>query len=162
VLRLPDSKTGAKLIYLNAAAINVLRSMPQMRGNAFVIAGKNAGARLIDLQKPWRRIRAKAGLGDVRIHDLRHNFASVAAGAGMSLLMIGKLLGHTQASTTQRYAHLAADPVRTASNLIGAEISAVMNGGKRELKRHRVTAGRPHPSSTGAPRPRMPGHVDQS
>src|SRR5262249_27082705 len=71
VLRLPDSKTGAKLIYLNAAAINLLRTMPRMAGNPYVIAGKNRGARLINLQKPWRRIRAKANLADVRIHDLR-------------------------------------------------------------------------------------------
>src|SRR5262249_12315997 len=69
VLRLADSKTGAKLIYLNAAAINLLRTMPRMSGNPYVIAGKNHGARLINLQKPWRRIRAKANLADVRIHD---------------------------------------------------------------------------------------------
>jgi integrase len=95
-----------------------------------VIAGKNPGARLINLQKPWRRIRAKANLGDVRIHDLRHSFASVAAGTGMSLPMIGKLLGHSQPVTTARYAHLAADPIRAASNLIGAEIDAAMNSRK--------------------------------
>jgi integrase len=129
VLRLPDSKTGAKPIYLNTPAVQLLRTMPRMQGNPFVIAGKNSGTRLINLQKPWRRLRAKAKLDDVRIHDLRHSFASVAAGTGMSLPMIGKLLGHTQPSTTQRYAHLAADPVRAASNLIGIEISAAMSGG---------------------------------
>jgi integrase len=131
VLRLPDSKTGAKLMYLNAAAINLLHTMPRMAGNPYVIAGKNRGARLINLQKPWRRVRAKANLDDVRIHDLRHTFASVAAGTGMSLPIIGKLLGHSQPVTTARYAHLAADPIRAASNLIGAEISATMNGKKR-------------------------------
>jgi integrase len=131
LLRLPDSKTGAKLIYLNAAAINLLRTMPRMADNPYVIAGKNPGARLINLQKPWRRIRAKANLADVRIHDLRHSFASVAAGTGMSLPMIGKLLGHSQPVTTARYAHLAVDPIRAASNLIGAEIDAAMNGKKR-------------------------------
>ena len=112
LLRLPDSKTGAKLIYLNAAAINLLRTMPRMADNQYVIAGKNRGARLINLQKPWRRIRTKANLADVRIHDLRHSFASVAAGTGMSLPMIGKLLGHSQPVTTARYAHLAVDPIR--------------------------------------------------
>jgi integrase len=126
-LRLPDSKTGAKLIYLNAAAIKLLRTIPRMASNPYVIAGKKEGAGLVNLHKPWRRIRTKAGLGDVRIHDLRHSFASVAAGTGMSLPMIGKLLGHTQASTTQRYAHLAVDPIRAAANLIGAEINAAMN-----------------------------------
>ena len=97
--------------------------------NPYVIVGKKTGARLVNLQKPWRRIRANAGLGDVRIHDLRHSFASVAAGTGMSLPMIGKLLGHSQPVTTARYAHLATDPVRAASNLIGAEITAAMNSG---------------------------------
>jgi integrase len=126
VLRLPDSKTGAKAIYLNDPAIKLLRAMPRVEGNPHVIVGKKAGARLIDLQKPWRRIRAVASLDDVRIHDLRHSFASIAAGAGMSLPMIGKLLGHTQAATTQRYAHLAADPVRAAADLVGAEITLVM------------------------------------
>jgi integrase len=127
VLRLPDSKTGAKLIYLNAAAIKLLRGMPRMQANPYVIAGKKPGARLINLQKPWRRIRARASLPDVRIHDLRHSFASIAAGAGMSLPMIGKLLGHTQPATTARYAHLAADPLRAAADVIGGEISTMMS-----------------------------------
>jgi integrase len=131
VLRLPDSKTGAKQIYLNQAAITLLRRMPRMQGNPFVIVGRKAGAPLINLEKPWRRIRADAKLDDVRIHDLRHSFASVAAGVGMSLPMIGKLLGHSQPVTTARYAHLAADPVRAASNQIGAEISAAMKTDKR-------------------------------
>ena len=135
VLHLPDSKTGAKLIYLNPAAINLLRTMPHMAGNPYVIAGKKHGARLINLQKAWQRIRAKANLNGLRINDLRHSFASVAAGAGMSLPIIGKLLGHSQPQTTARYAHLAADPVRAASNLIGNEISAAMNGTKPGRKR---------------------------
>jgi integrase len=126
VLRLPDSKTGAKLIYLNDATIKLLRTIPRMEGNPFVIAGGKPGARLINLQKPWRRIRAAAELDDVRIHDLRHSFASVAASAGMSLPVIGKLLGHSQPVTTARYAHLAAGPVCAASNLIGRRIVAAM------------------------------------
>jgi integrase len=111
--------------------------MPRLHGNPYVIPGKNAGARLINLHKPWQRLRARAGLNEVRIHDLRHSFASVAAGTGMSLPMIGKLLGHTQASTTQRYAHLAVDPVRAAADAIGAEIVAVMNGEKDKVRRKR-------------------------
>ncbi len=135
VLRLPDSKTGAKEIYLNHAAIKLLRTMPKMAGNPFVIAGSKPGSRLVNLQKPWRRIRAAANLDDVRIHDLRHSFASVAVGAGMSLPLIGKLLGHTQPATTARYAHLAVDPVRAACNVVGTEIAAVMNGAKPARKR---------------------------
>lgn len=130
VLRLPDSKTGAKAIYLNDPAAGLLKTMPRIEGNPYVIAGKKAAARLINLQKPWRRIRAQAGLDDVRIHDLRHSFASVAVGAGMSLPMIGKLLGHTQPATTARYAHLAADPMRAASELIGSKLMAVMSATK--------------------------------
>jgi integrase len=140
VLRLPDSKTGAKLIYLNDAAVNLLRAMPRMAGNPYVIAGKKAGSRLINLQKPWRRLRAQAGLNDVRIHDLRHSFASVGAGAGMSLPVIGKLLGHSQPVTTARYAHLAADPVRAASNQIGDRITAAMKVRRSGRDRLRLIA----------------------
>jgi integrase len=130
LLRLPDSKTGAKAIYLNDAAINLLRSVPKMAHNPFVIAGKKDGGRLINLQKPWRRIRTAAGLDNVRIHDLRHTFASLGASAGMSLPLIGKLLGHSQPATTARYAHLAADPIRAAANEIGKLISAAMMTGR--------------------------------
>jgi integrase len=123
VIRLPDSKTGAKTLYLNAPALAVLNEIPRVAGNPFVIVGERKGARLINLQKPWRRIRKSAGLDDVRLHDLRHSFASVAVAGGMSLPMIGALLGHSQPQTTQRYAHLAADPLRAASETIGARIA---------------------------------------
>src|SRR5262249_31997455 len=95
--------------------------------NPYVIAGKNDGARLINLQKPWRRIRAKAGLHDVRIHDLRHSFASGAAGVGMTLTLIGKLLAQTQPATTARSAHRASSRSRAAVNLIGDQITSVMS-----------------------------------
>jgi integrase len=126
VIRLPDSKTGAKSLYLNAAAIDVLKALPRMASNPYVIVGRKAGSHIVEMEKPWQRVRRKAGLEDVRIHDLRHSFASVAVGSGMSLPMIGKLLGHTQAQTTARYAHLAADPVRAASNSVGVELTAMM------------------------------------
>jgi integrase len=126
VIRLPDSKTGAKNLYLNAAAIDVLEALPRMADNPFVIAGRKVGSHLVEMEKPWQRIRKKAGLENVRIHDLRHSFASMAVGSGMSLPMIGKLLGHTQAQTTARYAHLAADPVRAASNAVGQDIAAAI------------------------------------
>jgi integrase len=134
VLRLPESKTGAKPIYLNDAAIKLLRTIPRLGDNPFVIAGGKPGSRLVNLQKPWGRLRAAASLHYVRIHDLRHSFASVAAGAGMSLPVIGKLLGHTQPVTTARYAHLAADPVRAASNLVGNAISAAMKKSRRRRR----------------------------
>jgi integrase len=128
-LELPDSKTGAKLIFLNEPAIEVLSALPRLEANPFVIAGAKAGQHLINLQKPRRRIRKAANLPDVRIHDLRHNYASVAAGLGEGLPMIGKLLGHSQAQTTHRYAHLAADPVIRANERVGAAISSAMTRG---------------------------------
>jgi len=78
----------------------------------------------------WAEIRKRADLGDVRMHDLRHSYASVAANLGESLPMIGKLLGHTQAQTTARYAHLAADPVHEAAERIAERIDLAMRGGK--------------------------------
>ncbi len=128
MLLLADSKTGAKAIYLSAPALETLATVPRMDGNPHVIAGERPGAPLVNIQKPWGRIRKRAGLDGVRLHDLRHSFASVAAAGGLSLLMIGRLLGHTQAATTQRYAHLAADPIRAANEAIGQRIAAAMKG----------------------------------
>ncbi len=123
VLRLPDTKNGALLVSLGDVAVSVLAELKASgRDDTYVIAGQRKGAPLVNLQKPWRAVRALAGLDDVRIHDLRHTFASIGAGMGMSLHMLGRLLGHTQAATTSRYAHLAQDPVRTAADAIGAEL----------------------------------------
>ncbi len=125
-IRLPDSKTGAKTIYLNAPALEVLSQIPRLDKNPFVVCGEKQGAHLVNLQKPWRRIRSVAGIDDVRIHDLRHSFAAVAASSGMSLPMIGALLGHSQPQTTARYAHLAEDPKQAASEAIAKSISKSM------------------------------------
>ena len=93
-------------------------------GNPWVIAGRLPGSHLTDLQCPWCRIRKRAGLEDVRIHDLRHSFASRALALGESLTMIGKLLGHMQAQTTARYAHLAPDSIQTSAARITESIGA--------------------------------------
>jgi len=127
-IRLPDSKTGAKTLYLNAPALTVLKSLPRKEKNPFIICGEKEGAHLVNLQKPWRAIRSAAGLNDVRIHDLRHTFASIAAGGNMSLRTIGGLLGHSQTQTTDRYAHLASDPMREASNVVAKRIERAMRG----------------------------------
>jgi integrase len=127
-LRLGDSKTGRRTVYLNTTALEVLAGIERVLGNPYVIVGAKPGAHLVGLSRPWFRIRERAGLSDVRLHDLRHSFASVAAASGLSLPMIGKLLGHTQPVTTQRYAHLAADPMLKASELVGATIDAAMRG----------------------------------
>ena len=128
MLRLGDSKTGKKTIHLSDAALEVLSRIPRLTDNPYVICGERPGAHLVNLQKPWRRIRRLAGLDDVRIHDLRHSFASVAAAQGLSLPVIGALLGHSQPATTARYAHLAQDPLARANAEISARIAASMKG----------------------------------
>lgn len=128
LLRLPDSKTGKKTIVIGGAALAVFAGL--RRVGRYVIAGKSAGAPnespRADLNRPWRAVRAAAGLPDLRIHDLRHSAAAVGASAGLSLHQIGNLLGHTQARTTAKYAHLAADPQRRAADLIGNEVAAAL------------------------------------
>jgi len=130
VIFLADSKTGRKPVYLSAAAQSVLASIPRVSVNPHIIAGEREGAPRADLKKPWAAVCKAAGLDGVRLHDLRHSFASIGAGASMGLPVIGKLLGHSQAATTYRYAHLDADPLRRAVETIGATISAAMNGDK--------------------------------
>ena len=126
LLDLPDSKTGRKRIFLAAPALQLLADLPQIEGNPHVIVGGKPGAHLVNLQKPWGRVRKAAGLPELRLHDLRHSFASIAAASGLSLPVIGKLLGHTKSVTTERYAHLAADPLRAANEAIASRISEAL------------------------------------
>lgn len=125
-INLPDSKTGKRAIHLGNAAVVLLANLPGVNGNPYVIIGKVSGQHLADLQRPWRRIRRAAGLEGVRIHDLRHSFASGGLLVGESLPVIGKLLGHTQVQTTARYAHLAADPLKAAATKIADRLAAAM------------------------------------
>lgn len=113
-LDLPDSKTGRKVVYLSEGALEVLRALPKV--GTYVILGKQTDKPRSDLKRPWERISRHAGIEDVRLHDLRHTFASVQVQRGASLPMIGALLGHKSTSTTARYAHLADDPLRRALN----------------------------------------------
>ena len=128
LLLLPDSKTGKKTIVLNAPALSLLEGLTRV--GTYVIAGDSAATSnekpRADLKRPWTSISRHAGLDGVRLHDLRHNFAAFGARGGMGLPIIGKLLGHTQPQTTARYAHLDADPLRRASDTIGATIAAAM------------------------------------
>lgn len=148
---LPDSKTGRKTIYLSDAAFGLLRSIPRIAGNPYIIPGEKKSAPRADLKRPWAVIARAAGLLEtaesndfkgnanksngrkppelrpgVRLHDLRHTFAATGAGSSLGLPVIGKLLGHSQPGTTQRYAHLDADPMHRAANVIGAQIAAAM------------------------------------
>jgi integrase len=124
-LRLSDSKEGgAKVIPLGAHALDVLARLP--RRSSWVLPTA-AGDGPVSLSKPWNRIRKRAGLEDVRLHDLRHSFASVGVAGGDSLFIVGSILGHKRASTTERYAHLSDDPRRAATERIGARIAAAMD-----------------------------------
>ena len=114
-LHLSDSKTGPRTVSLSPGAAAVLAAMPRLPGNPWVIPGTKPGARLSSLFGPWRRVRARAGLDDVRIHDLRHSYASRALALGESLPVIAKLLGHARIQTTARYTHLTRDAVRDAA-----------------------------------------------
>ena len=124
MLLLPDSKTGRKPVILSAAAMAVLDGIPQ--AGDYVIAGKKPEQARRDLKRPWEAIRARAGLGKLRLHDLRHTFAATGAGSNLGLPVIGKLLGHKNAETTSRYAHLAADPLRAAADAIASRLNTEM------------------------------------
>ena len=123
-LRLPDSKTGPRMVPLSPAAARVLRELPRVEGNPYVIPGFRPGRHLADLNHYWDRVREKADLEDVRLHDIRHSFASRALALGESLSMIGKLLGHSKIDTTSRYAHLARDSIKASSARVSASIGA--------------------------------------
>jgi integrase len=135
MLLLPETKTGARPVYLSAPALSVLAGLPRLRNNPFVIVGEKDGQHLINLRKPWLRICKVARLRDVRIHDLRHSFASVGVSGGASLPIIGKLLGHAKSSTTEKYSHLAADPVRAVNEAMGNQIAAMLSGQKGNVVR---------------------------
>ena len=138
-IELPDAKTGGRVVPLGPEARAVLSAIPRDEDNPWVISGRLPGSHLTDLQRPWRRIRKQAGLEGVRIHDLRHSFASRALALGESLTMIGKLLGHTQVQTTARYAHLARDSIQTAAARITGSIGENLLGG--DEKNRALTRG---------------------
>jgi integrase len=132
MLLLEDSKTGPKTVYLNAPAREVLVSLPRGEPDDYVVGGLKGG-RLGGLNHAWQRIRKQADLDDVRLHDLRHSFASVGVGMGAGLPIIGKLLGHSHAATTQRYGHIAPDPAQEIAERIGKSLDAMMKGEKAEV-----------------------------
>ena len=122
-LKLPDTKTGARAVPLPPPAVELLAGLPREPGNPWVIPGRKPGTRLQNLDDAWRAVRARAGLEGVRIHDLRHSYASRALALGESLPMIGRLLGHRQIETTARYAHLARDSAQEAAERVAASIA---------------------------------------
>ena len=129
-LRLLDSKTGAKVAPLGPGAVEFLEGLQRVKDCPWVFPRADAKGPLVGLQKVWERVRKRAGLSDVRIHDLRHSFASMGAATGEGLLMIGKILGHQHAATTARYAHMADDPLKAAADRITRGILLAMEGGE--------------------------------
>tara|TARA_R110002072_G_scaffold13135_8_gene55515 strand:+ start:1418 stop:2587 length:1170 start_codon:yes stop_codon:yes gene_type:complete len=122
-----DSKTGAKTIFLPPSGESILRDIPKL-DEKWVFPAMKGGRHFQGLTKVWLRIRKEAGLPNVRIHDLRHTFASMAAASGASLPMIGKMLGHTQHQTTQRYAHLVDDAVHAAAATAAESLAKQLGG----------------------------------
>ena len=112
---------------LSAAAVEILKALPRIPGNAYAINGQRPGKHIVSLQVPWKKICVKAGVTSCRVHDLRHSFASFAASEGLSLLMIGKLLGHKTPATTARYAHLTDSALKRANEGIGARLGGLLS-----------------------------------
>ncbi|MGH8475632.1 MAG: tyrosine-type recombinase/integrase [Methylococcales bacterium] len=147
-LKLADSKTGQKAIPLNAGALQVLQDQKRIKGNDHVFPAYRGGGHYEGTPKVWERIRSMAGIQDVRLHDLRHSFASIAVSGGASLPIIGALLGHAHSATTQRYAHLSDDPLRAASEAVGNQIAAALAiaQGENVIELRRARSSRQRPS----------------
>jgi integrase len=140
MLFLPDSKTGRKPVILSGAALAVLEAIP--RAGEYVVSGRHPDRARRDLKRPWEAIRYRAGLGPIRLHDLRHSFGATGAASNLDLPVIGKLLGHRRAETTSRYAHIATDPLKIAANAIASNLAAKIGeptGSSDQRRRGRST-----------------------
>jgi integrase len=132
VLRLADTKTGKRVVRLGAPAVALLRSIKRADPNLYVFAGRRPGSRFVGIEKLWQRLRIRADIEDVRLHDLRHTYASWAVMDGHSLPVTGALLGHRHPGTTSRYAHLGADPLKAAADQISAGLDAALSAKNRK------------------------------
>lgn len=131
LLTVPLSKSGkTRHILLSDEAVKVIRSLRRLAGCPWLFPGKDAARPLADLYGFWNTLRRKVGLGDVRIHDLRHSFASLLVNAGHSLYEVQHLLGHSTPRTTMRYAHLGQERLRAAAEAVSACLT--LTGGRRK------------------------------
>ena len=125
-MRIVDGKTGSRTVHLSPSAVGVLKALPRAPGNPWVVPGAKPGKHMTDIDGAWKSIRARAGLDDVRIHDIRHSYASRALALGEGLPIIGRLLGHRQAETTARYAHLDRKAVRKSAERVASRIAGYL------------------------------------
>ncbi len=123
-LHLADAKTGPRTVQLPPMAVGILEELPRRADSPWVFPGRDPERHLVTVNHLWLEVRARAGLEDVRMHDLRHSFASRALALGETLPVIGKLLGHSDIETTARYAHLARDSLQEAAERVAASIAA--------------------------------------
>ena len=128
---LPNSKTGAKVLPIPPTAWEVISALPRV--NEYCFPGRWGRGHIINVKDTWKRICKAGGISGWRIHDLRHAFASYAANSGKSLPIIGKILGHSQASTTSRYAHLAENPVAQAAAETAEGLAQELNLGMSKI-----------------------------
>ena len=144
-LRLRDAKTGARMVPLTPEASQVLAGIRRVRRSPWVFPAGRPDRPLSQLNSAWHRVRTRAGVEDVRIHDLRHSFASRALALGLALPMIGRLLGHTDIASTARYAHLSRDAEKVAAARVGGSIEADI------LRADSAAHAGGHASAPGAP-----------
>lgn len=145
---LGDTKTGRSNRVLGAPARLLLEDLPRVEGSPFVFPGRSPEKPLVEINRVWYAVRHAANLDDIRLHDLRHSFASVSASNGGSLLVIGKLLGHRETATTAKYAHLFDDPIRAAADATSNELSAWLSGRKTVSRALARRSRKPRPRST--------------
>jgi integrase len=132
IARLPDSKTGPKTLFLPEPALRLLEELKvrvqcDYPRSPFVLPGDRITTNFQGLFGAWHRIRTVARLNDLRLHDLRHVYASTAVASGDSLYIVGRILGHRRSETTERYAHLAIEPVRQVANRTAAKLAGLLN-----------------------------------
>jgi integrase len=133
-LRLDDTKAGrTHYLPLSVPAVKLLEQLPRLEGNPHVLPGHNTGRPLVNISKPWLRIRKAAAVDDVRLHDLRRTVGSMMAQSGESLHLIGRVLNHSNESTTKVYAHFGQDNIRKAIEKHGEEIMSIAHSSSPEI-----------------------------
>lgn len=125
-LRLGDSKTGAKVIPIGAPAREVLAAQSAIDDSPYIFPASTGGRQFQGLERVWAKVKTRAGFPKLRLHDLRHSYASMGLARGDALPVIGAILGHADLKTTSRYAHLADDPVRQTADGISESIKAAL------------------------------------